>query len=564
MLREVFRTALIPYMQQTDPAFPGFIFGFSYGANTPPYVENIFSFTGLTAGRYESPNGPTSIYIWTKLHTSYWPSWGTAYYRFDAKSGKFIKRIFGQAGNLGEWLLGKKTMARSGAHWGESYFGDSLLKMSLGPSATASVGDEPEDDVSYSWPGSAFGGGNVGSADIIPTGRFKNADNSPAFPFPIGFHVYAIDDMRNRFIHGFGRELGVWELTSGVLKYKTQMPDNIAAICLEDDDRCYILLGNRTLITYDYMRGEILGAVKVPSLLDESDYYDNQKIAIAWDVTYRRLLVVEETPNDPATGASTMYVRGYRLVPIPVRLTTPIPLRAPRQGRQIPVLVQAVGDMNEGVSGYQMTATVSGAGMLIGVPVTDHQANALIQVLCAKNDNYYDLDPGSVEAGPDQWNVQVVANARYSGPDDTLVSGQDQPSGFAGGPSPGPPNGGTGIYGANQMPDMKFIVDQVFGRQTWRLAPEYAQDANGRGAFTAACVQAMHDRDARFGHFLKLTPSLRYLQNDRALDAVCYKNADGVTQEGATIVIEPGVTTWRPYDRSPRIVAGDQNSWVYP
>jgi hypothetical protein len=70
------------------------------------------------------------------------------------------------------------------------------------------------------------------------------------------------------------------------------------------------------------------------------------------------------------------------MVSEPTRLTRPLPLRAPRQRRVVPFLVQAVGDLNAGVGGYAIKAKVTGSGSLAGIPTTDHRGNALIQVAC--------------------------------------------------------------------------------------------------------------------------------------------------------------------------------------
>ena len=148
------------------------------------------------------------------------------------------------------------------------------------------------------------------------------------------------------------------------------------------------MLTDQTLVLVDYMRGEILGAVKIPALNGAKDGSPWSGSHIAWDTLYRRILVAQQLPNDPVTGQGQSYIRGFRQVPIPVRLTTPIPLKAPRQGRQIPVLVQAVGDMNEGVGGYNLNVTVQGSGMLMGTPISDHVGNTIIQVLCSQYDVY--------------------------------------------------------------------------------------------------------------------------------------------------------------------------------
>jgi hypothetical protein len=128
--------------------------------------------------------------------------------------------------------------------------------------------------------------------------------------------------------------------------------------------------------------------------------------------------------------------------------------------------------------------------------------------------------------------------------------------------------GGTGGgFGPNEMPSMQGTVNQVAGEQApngtaWDLSEANEDAPNGRGVFTGICVDRMHAADARFGHFHKTAGHNQY--EGHAVDAVCFKNDDGLSQEGADIVTGSGGPTWGPYDRSARIPDGDYNCWIYP
>ena len=158
---------------------------------------------------------------------------------------------------------------------------------------------------------------------------------------------------------------------------------------------------------FDYIRNEVLGASKIPPLISGKTYYQANDIKLSYDPVYRRLLVAEETPDNPDTGAATTFIRGFRMVPEPTRLTIPIPLKAPRQRRVIPVLVQAVGDTNEGVGGYVINAQVTGAGSLVGIPITDHNGNGLISVAC---------EGSSLFAGEPDWSSDGITRRHTRAP----------------------------------------------------------------------------------------------------------------------------------------------------
>jgi hypothetical protein len=395
MLMEVFRTAPIPYRvlgEYDDPT----ILGVYYKPNKPPFVENLHWFIGMAVPRaftdsldekYATPHSPESIYLWAVMSQRSWHPAGNAMWRFDAKTGALIKRMYPRSAPLLHYLVFQNMYtSRRGRMWAVHLYGSSMREVFLGATATASVGDEPAGR-GDSW---TYG------TEIISDNRFNIS----------GFGAAAIDDMATTPLFLSGDSTGslrVFEWNSGKFLYSIEMPRGITAVCLEDEQRCYVMLNDQTLVLVDYFRGEILGAVKIPSLSGAKDGDAWGGATIAWDSLYRRILVACQLPNDPVTGQGQSYIRGFRQVPIPVRLTTPIPLKAPRQGRQIPVLVQAVGDMNEGVGGYNLNVTVQGSGMLMGTPVSDHNGNTIIQVLCSQYDVYgygYDIDYNLPEPPP--------------------------------------------------------------------------------------------------------------------------------------------------------------------
>ena len=564
MLREIFRTVPVPYRKQGEE-FGGYPFGAHYPANIDPWVESIWWWTGIyVSPHYPTPESPTSIYLFSILHMRQWPSWGFGFYRFDGKSGKLIKR-FNRGGGLGTILaIDIAQSSRSGVLYFRQQLQPTIAKVDLGATATALVGDEPEIDDTWTL------------TDFVNISRFGpyNEDGDRLLEFGHA-GMFAIDDLTDIYIDGSFRAFRVFEWSTGVHRYTIEFPDNIVDIALEDANHCYVLMGNQTLVLFDYMRGEVMGAVKIPSLLHETNYWNNGDIRITWDATFRRLLVIEVAPNNP-DGSSASYVRGFRQVPEATRVTTPIPLKVPRQGRTIPVLVQVVGDLNEGVGGYVLDVQVSGSGALAGIPISDHRGDTLVQIACGEpgateyGDYGYDYEYGGAALDPGSISLHVTATVYEPDPPDVPPSGSGRtttPGAPGTGETPGQPGGGEGSGGLPETaPNMTYILAQVLDAgapngQPWNLAESNSQAANGRGKFTEVAVTALHDVDPRWGH-IKKNPGQNQF-NGHSVDAINYKSADGTTAEIIDIVAgrnTPPYLIWAWDDRS----SANLEKWYYP
>ena len=453
MLKEVFRTVPIPYLKKGDPDAPsGSLFGMHYDANKPPYMESIFngptSFEGMHVGRNKdvdpggttgqtNPDGATSIYLWTTMYVTYWPSWDFGYYRFDGKSGKCVRRM-PREGGLGTFLdMSRVYTSRLGVPWAVNFYQNEIRKLSLGKTAQEMVGDETDTKEMWDLVG-----------DVYPASRFHGRPTYPLY----GYGDVAIDDEQDVFLNVTQNELTVWRWTSGEYRYEFLLPGNGVSIALADEQRCYLLLEDRSLVLFDYQRGEVLGASRIPQLEYESRYWNNRgSIILSYDPVYLRVLVGEIVPDDPDTGACRTRIRGFRMVPEPIRLSTPIPLRAPRQRRVIPVLVQTLGDMNEGVGGYVLHATVTGSGSLVGIPVSDHGGNTLLQVACEGSDLFVGASDwettGSPEAEPPHTGL-INIDAMACVPE--LLPGQIPVSGVEGPTSPPTTQGPAGEGGGGE------------------------------------------------------------------------------------------------------------------
>ena len=567
MLRQIFQSEPVRYMKSGEEfKYTGYLLGVTYLPEHHPYVESIYWVSGIIAAPYPLPTSPISLYLFAAINTNWWPSWGVQAWRFDGTTGRFIKELW-----VGSWLgavlyfTNDFQRSRSGKFWCGHHWSDRLLNFTLGAHATCLIDEEPK----------------VEGPTIIPVEEVypNHFEGSVGF-----FYQCAIDDVDDRFIMQGGGGIQVWEWKSGKFLYEIETPPLIADMCLEDRGRMYILhgtFGNQgeskgTVVLFDYLRGEVLGASKIPPPEGTTSYWNNSNIRMGWDSYFRRILITESTPDNP-DHSSTVRIRGFRAVPEPVRLTEPIPLKAPRQGRTIPVLVQVLGAMNEGVGGYVVNAKVSGSGSLVGLPITDHYGNAIIQVACEGSPNFSassDFDwstTGSPEDTPPHTGLVIVEASAFiyaPDPEDIPVSGAAGPSpsgGWAGGPSPGQPSGGSGddtVPGdlPATAPNMKYILDALFAEKPWDFSEWNEDNPTGRGQFTEEGVQRIHDVDARFGHIRKRGGQNQY--NGHAVDALNFKCDDGVTAEIYDIAGgKPGSKpAWHFWKRLPE----NLDKWYYP
>lgn len=349
MLKQIYKSA--PFQYYTRATFPDFfLLNLDFHANIDPWIEKVYDIVGLYMYGVPTLNGETSVYLQCALNASYWPGWGVGLERFDGVTGAFIERI-SIAGSIGNATINGIFRSTGGKLWTKSFWSD-----------TISSSDGQSFFVSY------FEG----------------------LPF---FGVCAIDEESDTFLNSTGADVSTYRLSTGKFITSYVFPNAVKAIATEDSSHVYVLLVNRILVLFDFVNGGVLGFAKTPPPPGGSKSSVGP-VAITWDYLYRRILIAEKVP-DNADGSSATCVRGYRLVPQPVRITTPIPLKAPRKYRQIPVLAQVVGDMNEGVGGYLVSSTVTGDGKLVGIPITDNIGRAITQIACGNVSGTFTPPSGS-------------------------------------------------------------------------------------------------------------------------------------------------------------------------
>ena len=344
-----------------------------YQSQTVPNLsgkyKGVFA-RGMFLHEAERPKSSWSIFLSAFSLGNNDVNWAILLLQWDAKTGQFVQKVEHAPGSWAAPWFSAVNRSRYGKLWIGSGGGTYTLGQLI-------IKPKDESEKSYD-PTPVW---EYGSETFYPSSHFEG----------LAYYgtQFQIDEDADRFVVPHGAGIGVWELKSGKFLFEREVPGGMVAFCLEDIHRLYILCGYRQLILLDYVRNDVMGAVKIPkphdpgSVIGGPDGYVPNAWGtwMVWDKLTRQLLVWESEP-DAEDGTPMSRIRGYRMVPETARITKPIPLRVPRKGKVIPVMCQVVGDMNEGVAGYVVKATVTGDAALVGTPITDGGGWALARVRC--------------------------------------------------------------------------------------------------------------------------------------------------------------------------------------
>lgn len=174
------------------------------------------------------------------------------------------------------------------------------------------------------------------------TGVGPTGGDLPEFPKPY-VAVYTISTRRRR----------------GFIRLRSQAVRGISA----PGDLAYLFTVDGAIELINCSTLENLGTLNYNlTSHDNIGSWDDLSFAAAYDQAYRRLLVIERTADDPITGACTSRWRGYAPREVSLNVTKPLPLKVPKEGRTVPVLIKAYGSGGTGIGGEGVTISVNEAG----------------------------------------------------------------------------------------------------------------------------------------------------------------------------------------------------------
>lgn len=310
MMCQNFTSATVPY--RTTAEMGG---GVYYPDIPAPYGERLNMGSGATGLWIDGDR----VVMTAMLDQHAWPSWAIARWEWNAFTGDYIER----GGFVGS-LYAQDVNQGAGGELYLTYVTGPVYP--LGPAPTYELLD-------------------------------------PILPAHFGYTILAapfFDRTRNRAVIGgeaATRFLRVFEFVSGTWIRDIAVPAGVLNIVHDEGSRVFALLTNKTILSIDYETRQVYSYVRLPQITSTT------WARIAWNKAYRRLLVVEFTP-DNVDGSCTTVIRGYRYVAVPVHVCKPVPLRRLRDGVKSPVLLKQVGDLGEGLGGL-VTLTSGGVSGVV-------------------------------------------------------------------------------------------------------------------------------------------------------------------------------------------------------
>jgi len=302
------------------------------------YGERLYHTHPKAVYARRDPRHPTeitlSVLAW--LEQVPWPGWNASVWHFNATTGQEVGRAFKGISIFNYWI----SVSRNGEMFTRDHW-----------SSIRAI--DPE---TFQYTGEAFSPSYW---------RFPDEQNG-RFTSIVAYWVL-VDRPANLAMVITNRDgltsVSKHRLSTGMWLQRYTVADRPKEIHAEDEGRCFVISDRGVITLLDYQHNQILGVLKHRLPVGVQRIY-------GWDQFYRRLLVFERRPDDPATGACQSRIECYRLQTVSTGLQAPLPLQAPRAGRTVPILTRVYGEMGEGLAGQPLTVTDQGAATVRPSQVT--------------------------------------------------------------------------------------------------------------------------------------------------------------------------------------------------
>jgi Bacterial Ig-like domain (group 1) len=364
MYKQIFSTP-VPYRLPSDPTLVGTVQpNTPYAPNvayflTAPriYGEEFILVNALFVKKQPTADSDSIIVLNAQSRNIYETGLYSQTLKFDGMTGAFL----GYGTFIGNMLEDEIVQSVDGSLWSVAHSGGNLQELDsttyeIVNSIAPSFWDIPADQIYH------------GTAHPM-VDRARNLIVMSGYPPDV--------DARYILVNNF---------STGALIRRIWVSGPVSQVIQESDRRCFVICANGIMNVVDYTTGEIISTTRSPVSGPHSAF----GITYAWDFVLRRLLAFnfvdgadagEETAPINADGSSPNTITGYYPVPIATNITMPIPLKPPRNGRTVPMLVRAVGDAGEPIPSLHIDATASAQGTISPSPqVTDNSGYARINL----------------------------------------------------------------------------------------------------------------------------------------------------------------------------------------
>lgn len=349
MLELVYVSDTAVYADNLIPrGFPGS--HYNVYLQTPPriYYEDVRSFIGCWSVPEKPGLGaPNSYILYAIMNTYWWPSWSLRVWEFDAGNGELIRT---------------QDLSLDSNYPGLTFITAFVISPAPRASSLYMLTNVPHkiheiDSDTLTLTGNAWDLGFF----VAPTG--------PVFII----EAFCFDpDLDRAILHcgapgSFFRndEVGIFKLSTGEYVSKVRVAGIPRYIVAESDGHCYAVnrIGNVTLI--DYLETRAVGTFRLTISKHLTLIPD---WLVSYDPVFKRVLYIEKTPP-LEDGASTIVIKGYRSVNLPVDITPPVQNSILRPGKTGKVTVRAYGDSGEGIVGVNISLSSAGGSQVLRSPL---------------------------------------------------------------------------------------------------------------------------------------------------------------------------------------------------
>jgi hypothetical protein len=166
--------------------------------------------------------------------------------------------------------------------------------------------------------------------------------------------------------------LRVWNYSTATLIREIGYPnENLTLTMLyEDDEVTYIIMDTPVTNQFDIMKVNIVtGITQMYTAIQPIAGTDND-VMFAFDTKRKIMAVYHQRAVNATTGANEDVLEFFKIIPAPVEITDPVPVRFVRVDENVTMISHVLGDHGEAGVGKAVTVSNSGSGTVLTPSVT--------------------------------------------------------------------------------------------------------------------------------------------------------------------------------------------------
>lgn len=184
-----------------------------------------------------------------------------------------------------------------------------------------------------------------------------------------GFHLNRINTL---IAIPLTSSLRVWNYDTATLIREIGYPnENLTFTMLyEDDEVTYIVMDTPVTNQFDILKVNIVtGITQLYTVIQPIAGTDNE-VKFAFDTKRKIVCVYHQRAVNATTGANEDVLEFFKIIPAPVEITDPVPVRFVRIDENVTMISHVLGDHGEAGVGKNVVVSNSGSGTVLSPSVT--------------------------------------------------------------------------------------------------------------------------------------------------------------------------------------------------